>query len=111
MVAPAAEGEASAGVGAATEEGEEDIEGGTPDRAYSMSPKEEYNSLGLDGAGVLVDPIPWEKESEEASPNIAEEELEALYDDNGYIRYWKVVEFLLPTIGGDSYFTFLAKRR
>ena len=48
--------------------------------------------------GRTIEPIPFTGESEEFSVKITDEEVAGLKDDNGDIRFTKVVEFCLPRV-------------
>jgi hypothetical protein len=77
---------------------------------YTITDKDNWVFCGKDGVGRSIDPIPWTGGDEDFSPKITPEELEMLKDEHGVIRYWKVNEWLLPTIGGNPYFEWLAAR-
>ena len=48
-------------------------------------------------------PIKYTGENTDFDVKITEEELEQLKDNNGNIRYYTVVEYLLPRFDGDSF--------
>ena len=77
---------------------------------YRTTDSEDWSCVREGEEGGDVSPIPYTRESELFNVNITEEELEQLKDDNGDIRYYKVVEHLLPKFDGESYFEFLAAR-
>jgi len=60
--------------------------------------------------GRDAEPIPFSGDTEEFDVNITDEELEKLKDESGDIRFYKVMEWLLPDFDGESFWEWLAAR-
>ena len=92
----------------AVAEDDDESDSDLPRTLYRRTDPEDWTVVMEGDFGRDVFPIPYSGENEEFDVRITDEELENLKDENGDIRYYKVMDHLLPRFNGELMWEWLA---